>query len=177
MTTFHGLDSAQSATREARCHDARVHARHGHGQLGPARPRRGRFHGSSNTDRRNSSITLAELRFGADAKRSRRLPPPPHRDVRLGGQCHAHSIKGLRPLQYRRKRIARKGKPSRNLRHPHRGACPVVRRDLGDEQHQALHSHHGIQARELGLIQGSPRRILRWFRRYPRLTPKGCSCP
>ena len=95
-----------------------------------------------------SSITLAELRFGADAKASRNaqlidtfilsvtvLPFDQAAADRFGPVANA---------------LAKAGRAHRHVRHAHRPRV-VVRSDSGHEQHEALSAGRRTQDGDLGL--------------------------
>src|SRR5436309_135807 len=97
-----------------------------------------------------SSITLAELRFGAEARRSRKL----HRLIRHvrrdRGGCLVRSVR-CKSLRHSRGRTGSTRRADRHVRHPHGCSCPFVAADVRHEQYPALQERRGARDRKLVL--------------------------
>jgi len=97
-----------------------------------------------------SSITLAELRFGAEARRSRKL----HRlDQHVRRDRGGRLVRSVRceSLRHSRGRTGSTRRADRHVRHPHGCSCPLVAADLRHEQYPALQARRGARDRELVL--------------------------
>ena len=114
-----------------------------------------------------SSIALAELRFGAEARRSRRL----HRLISTFVELWrlSPSMNPRRLASHPRGRAGSPRRADRHVRHPDGGTCPVIGVDVRHEQYAALRAPAAAVGGGFSTGQGT--RVS--TRNGPRMMPRG----